>query len=231
MEDERRYRTRAGDERDSLSRSIYPSYIEPSDSSLASRSLLYPSAYGSLLNYEHIKPIRYRDYGLDDVPGLAVHTESGISGISGSGVNISNYLYPFEDTYNIPRTSDDTRISEPVYDRTSSLQRVEGLSSPDDSSMLFVDGLPRDCTRREVGHLFRPFIGFKDIRVVHKEPRRTGDKAAVLCFVEFDNPSCARTAMEALQGYHFDHKKADSPVLKIHFAQFPFKPPSVTDVR
>ncbi|KAM5566091.1 hypothetical protein ABKV19_019864 [Rosa sericea] len=98
-----------------------------------------------------------------------------------------------------------------------------------DSNILFVDGLPTDCTRREVGHLFRPFIGFKEIKVVHKEPRRSGDKAMVLCFVEFVDPKCALTAMEALQGYKFDDKKPDSLPLRIHFAHFPFRLPSDSD--
>lgn len=71
----------------------------------------------------------------------------------------------------------------------------------DECSVLYIDGLPTDCTRREVGRipislfcyvstalfllfsiscgslttfvdLFRPFIGFKNIRLYHKEPRQ-----------------------------------------------------------
>lgn len=272
MEDDRRYSTRAGAERGNLPRSIYPAYMEPTYTSLASHNLFYSSVQPrSSQDYldRDIEPLRYRDYGLDNVSGMAVHTESGLSGIS-TGVNIRSYISPFEDPNlvnqrpdvsrlinpgipeplyernsslqrddghiseplygrNSSLQRDDGHISEPLYGRNSSLQRDDGLSgSVNESSMLFVDGLPRDCTRREVGHLFRPFIGFKDIRVVHKEPRRTGDKAMVLCFVEFDNPTCARTAMDALQGYQFDHKKVDSSVLRIHFAHFPFKPPSAS---
>ncbi|RLN13149.1 mitogen-activated protein kinase kinase 2-like isoform X3 [Panicum miliaceum] len=91
--------------------------------------------------------------------------------------------------------------------------------SEHESNILFVDCLPTDCTRREVAHLFRPFDGFKDIRVVHKEPRRSGDKAYVLCFVEFENAKCARAAMHDLRGYRFDDQKPDSPFLKIQFAR------------
>lgn len=32
---------------------------------------------------------------------------------------------------------------------------------------------------------------------------QSGDKAMVLCFVEFDDSKCALTAMEALQGNFF----------------------------
>ncbi|XP_054819427.1 RNA-binding protein 1-like [Prosopis cineraria] len=102
-------------------------------------------------------------------------------------------------------------------------------NSAGDSNIIFVGGLPSDCTRREVGHLFRPFIGYKDIRVVHKEPRRSGDKASVLCFVEFTDSKCALTAMEALQGYKFDDKKPESQTLRIQFVHFPFRPPPDQD--
>lgn len=43
---------------------------------------------------------------------------------------------------------------------------------PDASSTLFVDGLPQDCSRREAAHIFRPFIGFKEVRLVHKDAKR-----------------------------------------------------------
>ncbi|KAL0297199.1 UNVERIFIED_CONTAM: hypothetical protein Sradi_6772000 [Sesamum radiatum] len=56
-----------------------------------------------------------------------------------------------------------------------------------------------------------------------------GDKAMVLCFVEFTDAKCALTAMEALQGYKFDDKKQNSPLLRIHFAHFPFRLPSNQD--
>ncbi|KAI4376439.1 hypothetical protein MLD38_014201 [Melastoma candidum] len=116
-------------------------------------------------------------------------------------------------------------ISSGIANGTSSAEgSLNGLQAPGrESNVLFVAGLPSDCTRREVSHLFRPFVGFKDIRVIHKVARRKGDTAMVLCFVEFDNVRCAYTAMEALQGYTFDHKKPDSSVLKIQFAHFPIR--------
>ncbi|KAL9254954.1 RNA-binding protein 1-like protein [Drosera capensis] len=122
------------------------------------------------------------------------------------------------------------QMPDTVHEMPDSVRRCHTLAPPaGKSSILFVDGLPKDCTRRELGHLFRPFIGFKDIKLVHKEPRRSGDKAMVLCFVVFNNANCALTALEALQGYKFDDKKLDSPVLKIHFAEFPFRLPSALD--
>eukprot|EP00270_Netrium_digitus_P000617 TRINITY_DN1069_c0_g1_i1.p1 TRINITY_DN1069_c0_g1~~TRINITY_DN1069_c0_g1_i1.p1 ORF type:complete len:293 (+),score=12.01 TRINITY_DN1069_c0_g1_i1:52-879(+) len=93
------------------------------------------------------------------------------------------------------------------------------LLPADATSTLFIDGLPEDCTRREACHIFRPFIGFKEVRLVHKEGRR-GDKIT-LCFVEFADPRCAATALEALQGYRFDENDRESPTLRLTFARNP----------
>ncbi|XP_002990011.2 RNA-binding protein 1 [Selaginella moellendorffii] len=92
---------------------------------------------------------------------------------------------------------------------------------PEASATLFVDGLPIDCTRREAAHIFRPFIGFKEVRVVHKDAKRAVGEKIVLCFVEFADPRCAATALEALQGYKFDENDPDSYVLRLTFARYP----------
>ncbi|XP_031374083.1 RNA-binding protein 2-like [Punica granatum] len=42
---------------------------------------------------------------------------------------------------------------------------------PDASSTLYVEGLPSNCTRSEVAHIFRPFVGFKEVRLVSKESK------------------------------------------------------------
>ncbi|KAL7183547.1 hypothetical protein ACSBR2_025861 [Camellia fascicularis] len=70
---------------------------------------------------------------------------------------------------------------------------------PDASSTLFVEGLPANCTCREASHIFRPFVGYKEVRLVTKEPRRSGDDPLVLCFVDFVSPAHAATTMDALQ--------------------------------
>ncbi|KAI7729618.1 hypothetical protein M8C21_002929 [Ambrosia artemisiifolia] len=116
-----------------------------------------------------------------------------------------------------------------LYDRSNSLRKVaDGVLVGDrESNVLFVDALPSDSTRREVSHLFRPFPGFQEIRLVHKEPIHSEDKSVVLCFVEFSDSSRALTALEALEGYKFDNTKPDSPDLRIHFAHFPFQLPPI----
>jgi len=100
----------------------------------------------------------------------------------------------------------------------------------DASNTLFVEGVPSNCTRREAAHIFRPFRGFKEVRLVNKskEAKKShggegGGEASVvvvLSFVEFDNPEYAATAMEALQGYRFDENDRDSPSLKFQFSRF-----------
>ncbi|KAH8973098.1 hypothetical protein BDL97_01G027200 [Sphagnum fallax] len=92
---------------------------------------------------------------------------------------------------------------------------------PDASSTLFVDGLPQDCSRREAAHIFRPFIGFKEVRLVHKDAKRVDGGKVVLCFVEFADARCAATALEALQGYKFDETDHDSYALRLTFARHP----------
>ncbi|MCL7041326.1 hypothetical protein MKW94_028625, partial [Papaver nudicaule] len=67
---------------------------------------------------------------------------------------------------------------------------------PDASNTLFVQGLPANCTRRKVSHIFRPFVGFKEVRLVSKESRHSGGDPLVLCFVDFINPAQAATALD-----------------------------------
>ncbi|XP_026664897.2 RNA-binding protein 1-like isoform X2 [Phoenix dactylifera] len=169
-------------------------------------------------------PIHSGSYGSDDIAGIGTHATPGLGSLA-AGATVRGYT-PLEDPVLTQR--DALGIKPGIADIPTPVIKSDGPSA-DQSNILFIDGLPTDCTRREVAHLFRPFIGFKDIRVVHKEPRRTGDKAHVLCFVEFNDSKCALTALEALQGYKFDDKKPDSPVLRIQFAKFPFRPSSVRD--
>lgn len=99
--------------------------------------------------------------------------------------------------------------------------RLEVPLPPDASSTLFVEGLPPNCTRREVAHIFRPFVGYKEVRLVTKESRHPGGDPLVLCFVDFMSPPHAATAMDALQGYKFDENDRDSAILRLQFARYP----------
>ncbi|KAK9134531.1 hypothetical protein Syun_013861 [Stephania yunnanensis] len=91
---------------------------------------------------------------------------------------------------------------------------------PDASKTLYVEGLPHDSTRREVAHIFRPFVGFKEVRLVTKESKHRGGDPLILCFVDFINAACAATALSALQGYRMDEHDSDSHSLRLQFARF-----------
>ncbi|RWR88914.1 RNA-binding protein 1-like protein [Cinnamomum micranthum f. kanehirae] len=172
-------------------------------------------------------------FGLDNIAGIGSRANPELRGLT-TGMSMKGYPTPLEDPIGISHRRDlslgTPGIPDILPERSNLFRQTDGLPS-DESNILFVDGLPSDCTRREVAHLFRPFIGFKEIRVIHKEPRRSGEKAVVLCFVEFIDAKCALTALEALQGYKFDDKKSDAPVLRIQFAHFPFRPSSNRDDR
>ncbi|OAY54129.1 RNA-binding protein 2 isoform X2 [Manihot esculenta] len=215
----------------------FPGYFSSEVPSLASRHIPCSNELrDGAVDFPHreVNPSQPGSYGLDNVLGIGVHSEPVIGGAI-AGASGKGYPSPLEDP-NLPSQRRDASVNitsaipDKTNDRPSSLRNVDGPLAPRaESNILFVDGLPTNSTRREVGHLFRPFIGYKDIKVIHKEPRCSGDRATVLCFVEFIDAKCAVTAMEALQGYKFDDKKPDSPVLRIHFANFPFRLPAERD--
>ncbi|KAL7245952.1 hypothetical protein ACSBR2_001141 [Camellia fascicularis] len=92
---------------------------------------------------------------------------------------------------------------------------------PDASNTLYVEGLPSDCRKREVAHIFRPFVGYKEVRLVSKESRHRGGDPLVLCFVDFVSPACAATALSALQGYNMDEHDPKSSCLRLQFSKYP----------
>ncbi|GJX43372.1 RNA-binding protein 1-like protein [Tanacetum coccineum] len=97
-----------------------------------------------------------------------------------------------------------------------------GIALPRDASnTLFVEGLPSNCSRREVAHIFRPFVGYKEVRLVTKESRHSSGDPLVLCFVDFESPAEAATAKDALHGYKFDEHDRDSGILRMQFARNP----------
>ncbi|KAK9269942.1 hypothetical protein L1049_025515 [Liquidambar formosana] len=92
---------------------------------------------------------------------------------------------------------------------------------PDASNTLYVEGLPPNSTRREVAHIFRPFVGYKEVRLVSKESKHRGGDPLILCFVDFVNPACAATALSALQGYKMDEHDPETAYLRLQFSRYP----------
>ena len=84
----------------------------------------------------------------------------------------------------------------------------------DATNGLYIDGIPNDATEREVAHIFRPFPGFIDVRLIKKQA--PSGRVYYYCFIDFKNPLQATIALNTLQGYRF-HKN-DSTGLKISFA-------------
>ncbi|KAF2296565.1 hypothetical protein GH714_000237 [Hevea brasiliensis] len=120
-----------------------------------------------------------------------------------------------------PNGQDIVFRSQPSVDTTARPVRETIPLPPDASSTLYVEGLPSDSTRREVAHIFRPFVGYKEVRLVSKESKHRGGDPIILCFVDFENPACAATAMSALQGYKMDEHGHESNYLGLQFSRYP----------
>mmetsp|Transcript_32882 Transcript_32882/g.32103 ORF Transcript_32882/g.32103 Transcript_32882/m.32103 type:complete len:103 (+) Transcript_32882:679-987(+) len=54
------------------------------------------------------------------------------------------------------------------------------------TNTVYVEGIPLDASEREVAHIFRPFPGFKSVRLIPKE-KKPGEKVN-FCFADFENP-------------------------------------------
>eukprot|EP00347_Sterkiella_histriomuscorum_P007844 403347348 len=71
------------------------------------------------------------------------------------------------------------------------------------TNTVYVEGLPHDTTEREVAHIFRPFLGFKQLRLI---PRDTKDGQRVhFAFADFESVYQTTMVINTLQGYRF-HK-------------------------
>ncbi|CAN6682413.1 unnamed protein product [Malus baccata var. baccata] len=192
---------------DSVARPSFPGYLSSETPSLLFNPTI-PStdtqrSYASDFPQRDIRSMTTGAYAVDDAVGLRSRPEPVL------GATATASTKGYSSLLEVPRPEVSAVSISPNLPADINLERPAGSSRNADgppvkgeSNVLFVDGLPTDCTRRE-----------------------SGDKAMVLCFVEFADAKCALTAMEALQGYKFDNKKPESPALKIHFADFPFSLP------
>ncbi|KAK6121808.1 hypothetical protein DH2020_044421 [Rehmannia glutinosa] len=103
---------------------------------------------------------------------------------------------------------------------------------PDASSTLFVEGLPASCykevrlvtkikTRKNLLHYMLELFMYVILVIYSNVNVQPGGDPLVLCFVDFQSPAHAATAMDALQGYKFDEHDRDSAVLRLQFARYP----------
>jgi RNA recognition motif-containing protein len=77
-----------------------------------------------------------------------------------------------------------------------------------------LQGVPNDATEREVSHIFRPFPGFVNARLISKKTRE--GRKFFFCFVDFENKKQASIVLHTLQGYKFHNK--DPSGVRISFA-------------
>lgn len=73
------------------------------------------------------------------------------------------------------------------------------------TNTVYVEGIPLDASEREVAHIFRPFKGYKAVRLIPRDKK--GDKLdkTVLCFADFESSLQTTIVINTLQGYRF-HK-------------------------
>jgi RNA recognition motif-containing protein len=79
------------------------------------------------------------------------------------------------------------------------------------TNIVYVEGLPLDSTEREVSHVFRPFPGFKSVRLITRDKK--GEKS-VLCFADFEDITQSTICINTLQGYRFDK----NDLVGLHFS-------------
>ncbi len=79
------------------------------------------------------------------------------------------------------------------------------------TNIVYVEGLPLNATEREVAHIFRPFPGFKSVRLITRD--KSGEKS-VICFADFDDILQSTVCINTLQGYRFDK----NDLVGLHFS-------------
>lgn len=83
---------------------------------------------------------------------------------------------------------------------------------------LYVDDVPKDMSRRELSHIFRPFGGFKEVRIVNK-PGKEGREGRTFAFAEFENAECADAALKCLNGYTYERENPQLGAMQLRFAR------------
>ncbi|KAK1404001.1 RNA-binding protein 2 [Heracleum sosnowskyi] len=150
----------------------------------------------------------------------SIYSKVGLERVAGSG----RPAHTLDDHVTVGQPRDILRDLPDVKHPVDAMPRPghEILPLPRDaSSTLYIEGLPANSTRREVAHIFRPFVGYKEVRLVSKQSKHHGRDPLILCFVDFESPACAATAMSAIQGYKIDEHDPDSAYLRLQFSRNP----------
>ena len=93
--------------------------------------------------------------------------------------------------------------SNVFFNYNKNIIRLLNNLDPNATNTIYVEGIPLDAKEREVAHIFRPFPGFINLRLVKKEKN---GRLMNLCFVDFENILQSTICIATLQGYKFDKK-------------------------
>ncbi|KAK4404204.1 protein MATERNALLY EXPRESSED5 [Sesamum angolense] len=80
-----------------------------------------------------------------------------------------------------------------AFDRNSYSSSLFGKQT---KSLSMLKSLRADLTRREVMHIFRPFVGYMDLRLVKRKRRQPGGQLMVLSSLDFVTRAHAARAMD-----------------------------------
>ena len=91
--------------------------------------------------------------------------------------------------------------SDIFFDHENKILNFYKKLDPNATSTVYVEGIPLDATEREVSHIFRPYPGYKGLRLIEKEKN---GKKTYIGFVDFENVIQSTVCITTLQGYRFD---------------------------
>jgi len=125
--------------------------------------------------------------------------------------NTSNYNQTISKTDQVPnKTSTSSNFSNNFFKYDEAFNdRLKFKKNA--TNIVYVEGLPLNTTEREVAHIFRPFQGFKSVRLVFRD--KNGEKS-IICFADFENVIQSTICINTLQGYRFDK----NDLIGLHFS-------------
>jgi hypothetical protein len=66
------------------------------------------------------------------------------------------------------------------------------------TSIIYVEGLPMDATEREVAHIFRPFPGYKSVKIETQYAQEGANHRVTICLTEFETMQQATAVINTL---------------------------------
>lgn len=121
---------------------------------------------------------------------------------------LENLKVIFANTQNLDMNNN-ASFSQPAIKFDSIMESIDNdfqnfdTILPKATNIVYVEGIPLDATEREVSHIFRPFPGYKSLRLIQKT--KNGQNT-ILCFADFENSLQSTICINTLQGYRFDKK-------------------------